>query len=226
MCFLLLAWLAPSSLVAQAVLNGRVVADSSERPLALAEIIVEELGLVARTVENGRFRLGPIPLGRYTLRVRRIGFQSAVAGLRVEGADSVEVEFSMVAIVPELEPLLVEAKARPSRWTEIAERHRSGHSTVVSFTELRQLEYLRLPELLRRYRIPVPDRPAPIIKSAALPNGCPRIFLDGALISDLTQIPLAWLGAVEIYRRPLWAPIQYQMGASRCPIILLWTRDT
>jgi hypothetical protein len=59
-----------------AVFTGVVLADSSERPVAGAEVVLPELSRSAITNATGVFRLTGIPEGRHQVTVRRIGFRS------------------------------------------------------------------------------------------------------------------------------------------------------
>ena len=69
---------APSVVAARAVRVGGLVTDTSSGTM-LGGTRVEVLGtrVSARSDEKGHFRLGPVPPGRYTVRVTRIGYEPA-----------------------------------------------------------------------------------------------------------------------------------------------------
>ncbi len=58
------------------VVTGHVVDAETARPLAGADVIVEESGLTARSDRAGAFRLSPLQPGEYMLRVVAPGYQS------------------------------------------------------------------------------------------------------------------------------------------------------
>ncbi len=220
---------------AQAVVKGRVVADSTHLPLVGADVQIPELGRSTFTTTDGTFRLDSIPLGLYTLRVRRIGFLPGVATLRVESADSLVVVLPLPALIPTLEPLLAQAKAVRSRETEIADRHRIGGGRLIPYETIRQREYLRLPELLETtgvrfltlgaQRIPVSPRVKRLSTTGA--TACPMsVLLNGIEVpQDLSQIPVAALGTIEVFKSPGETPVEYSGINRSCGVILLWTRD-
>src|SRR5215831_2084307 len=57
--------IAPGRLVAQAELQGRVLAETARRPIANATVAVLTLGLRTMTDSLGRFRLSTIPRGEH-----------------------------------------------------------------------------------------------------------------------------------------------------------------
>lgn len=231
-----LAAVAPAA-SAQAVVKGRVVADSTRRPLALTDVILEELKQLVTTGDSGGFRFENIPEGVYTLRVRRIGFRTAFATLRIEAPDSVYVVLPLTAWIPQLEPILVQSRMGTSRDLQIAERHREGFGTLIPHERLREQEYLRLEDLLRKYGVriaypPGSPRPIPVSPRARRlrPGGstlCPMTtLLDGVEIyDDLRFVTIQGLGAIEIFKSAASAPVQYSGLNRDCGVILLWTRD-
>ena len=227
-----------SGLAAQAVIKGRVRAAQTQVPLAHAEVLIENLGLSTYTNDSGYFRLSGIPLGKHEFRARRIGFISAIAPLRVEAPDSLILELSLEAWVPELEPLFVSAPApRSARIEEFEQRRKTGLGRYLTPADLRDNEHRTLADLIREKGVEVRNQG---FQAFAMGVGTPnlqnpgsrcvmKVFLDGldlsALGNDLNQYPVSSLGAVEIYRRPVEAPIQYTPTGTMCGLILVWSRD-
>ena len=232
--------------VAQAIVRGWVVSDSLRLPLSDAEVLIDELGVRATTSATGFFRLTDLPLGTFSLRVRRIGFRPGVATLRIESADSATVRIALPSWIPELEPILVTAAVRPSRDLEIAERHRIGGGRLIGFDQLRSREHVSVADLLRDagvrilggagHAVPVSPRVKRLVGSGE--STCyMSVYLDGVQVgqrslangtpagTDLTPFTIQALGAVEIYTSSLAAPIQYSGVGNACGVILLWTRD-
>ena len=165
----------------------------------------------------------------HSLRVRRIGFKSAVTTLRVEAADSLDVEISMEAWVPELEPLYSVARPRQSaRLEEFEQRRAHGVGQYIGADELRANEDRSLSALLHKRGIQVRTRG--FAEELVGASGCVlKIVLDGVEIHsrgyDPTQHRVAELGAVEIYTHAGEVPVQFAVTSTTCGVILLWTRD-
>ncbi len=227
-------------LAAQAVVKGRVRAVQTLSPLAGAEVLLENLSRLVTTDDSGLFRLADIPLGVHQFRVRRIGFEGAFASLRVEAADSVVLDLTLQAWVPELEPLFVTARGhRSAQIEEFEERRRIGMGRYLQPDDLRDNEHRTLADLVRERGIEVlyePKGNQAIAIGIASPTllspttRCQmRVLLNGVELpnqgTNLNLYPVSMLGAVEIYRRPAEAPIQYLPTGSTCGLILLWSRD-
>src|ERR687885_2461893 len=81
----LLSLLLPAVAVAQTgTLEGRVT-DSTGVPIPQASVILEPAGPRAYSNDRGDFVLARVPAGRYTMRVRRIGYDAAPIAVTVGG---------------------------------------------------------------------------------------------------------------------------------------------
>lgn len=109
-------------LAAQAVLKGRIRSAQSETPLALVEVLIDSLKIRTWTNDSGSFRIADIPIGSHQLRVRRVGFEGAVATLKVESSDSLDIDLGLNPWVPELEEIYVRAPRRSRMMQELAEK--------------------------------------------------------------------------------------------------------
>ncbi len=217
----------PHAGLAQAVLKGRIVASQSRHPLAGADVIIEDLKRVSTTTDSGEFRLADIPLGVHALRVRRIGFKSAITSLRIEAADSLVVEIEMEAWVPELETIYVTAPRQHSgRLQEFERRREHGLGTFIADSVLRESDDKRLADLLRERGLRVEARG--FREYVLATSGCRmQIVVDGIRIRDfdLARYPVSDLGGIEIYRRAAEAPIEFTATGFTCGLVLIWTRD-
>jgi len=84
-----------------AVLRGFVLADSTEVPLAGAEVAIASLGVTGRAAADGAFRLGGIAPGTYMLTVRALGYEPLTNRVRFAPGDSLERDYLLVrAAVP------------------------------------------------------------------------------------------------------------------------------
>lgn len=57
--------------------RGEVLDATSSQPIATARIVLQPLGAVAWSDESGRFTIGPVPDGTYTLQAGATGFEAA-----------------------------------------------------------------------------------------------------------------------------------------------------
>lgn len=223
---------------AQAVIKGHVRAVQTQSPLAMAEILIENLNIRAWTNDSGYFRIADIPIGSHALRIRRIGFEGAIATLRVESADSIILALDLQAWVPELETIFVKAPRRSRIVRDIEERKRTGFGRFLMPEDLREHEHLTLPDLLRRLGVEVLHSPQGNDYVAVGRSSGPaaagrsmkcdlRILINGMPVhtNNLGMFPLSQLEAVEVYRSATEAPIQYVGTGASCGIILLWSRS-
>ena len=93
------------------VLKGRVLVDGTRRPLGGAEVVLMDLGSLARTDAAGLFLLA-VPPPPYRIQVRRIGYLSRAYRIKNE-ADTLEVEFVLQPAAVQLESLSVIGKSEP-----------------------------------------------------------------------------------------------------------------
>lgn len=173
---MLLAFLALAGhdLAAQAVLKGRIRAARSETPLPLVEVLIQNLKKRGWTNDSGDFRISGIPIGSHQLEVRRVGFQGAVATLTVESADSLIIDLSLNALVPELEPIYVRAPRQSRIVANMEEQKRLGFGRFLFPEDLRENEHRQLIDLVRQLGIDVLVEPKGN-KAYAIGNRTPTI---------------------------------------------------
>ena len=69
------------------VVRGRVLRNADGEPLAGARVLLLPVGASAWSRSDGRFAVGPVPEGDYTLRVEAVGFETAIrTGFAVSSA--------------------------------------------------------------------------------------------------------------------------------------------
>ncbi|MCH7547976.1 MAG: von Willebrand factor type A domain-containing protein [Candidatus Krumholzibacteriota bacterium] len=91
--------------------KGRVIADSSQAPLAYANVILVGTNLGALSDADGKFTINNVPPGTYTVKVMMMGFKSIEMGsvVVVSGA-AVEVNFALhKTIVAKTQDIVVTA---------------------------------------------------------------------------------------------------------------------
>ncbi|MGV3711118.1 MAG: carboxypeptidase-like regulatory domain-containing protein [Gemmatimonas sp.] len=110
-------------------LVGTVFVDTTDVPLANAEVVFAKLKLSARTDREGNFQITGIPAGRHDLVVRSVGYQPFVAKMSFGPAQKVEADFMLQPAVTKLDRVDVKASADPRYATRLADfesRRRSG----------------------------------------------------------------------------------------------------
>lgn len=75
--------------------SGLVTVDSTETPIANADLRLVELDRGARTATNGSFRIGDLPAGRYHLIVRAVGYQIFRATIDITGGRNLDGEIGL-----------------------------------------------------------------------------------------------------------------------------------
>ena len=96
--------LAASPAVAQqatGTVTGTVTDSASSRPVSDAQVVITGTQLGARTDADGHYRIGAAPAGAQSVRVIRIGYQSAARPVAVPAGGSVTIDFRL-AIAPTL----------------------------------------------------------------------------------------------------------------------------
>ncbi len=73
-----------------AVFAGTVLSDSTERPIANAEISIAALGLTVRSDSAGNFVLARIPAGLHAITVRAVGFSQLTTRMAFTDAQRIE----------------------------------------------------------------------------------------------------------------------------------------
>jgi hypothetical protein len=148
----------------------------------------------------------------------------------------VTVTLSLKSWIPQLEPILVTAPARSLREQEMFERHRRGFGTLILHERLREREHVRLDDVLKEAGVKVvyggfnrQYAVSPRIKRVS-PSGARdcvmQVYLNGVQVeNDLGQYPIFGLGAVEVFKSGVSAPIQYSGLDRGCGVVLLWTRE-
>ena len=88
-------------------ITGRVVDSASRQPLADVTVSVEGTQFGARTGDDGTYTIGGVPAGSYTVRARRIGYESPVRPVSVAAGSTVTVDFVLARRAPVLDQVVV-----------------------------------------------------------------------------------------------------------------------
>ena len=104
--------LAPASVFAQGgTLVGRVTDAASSNALVGASVLIEGSALGATTGPDGRYRLGNVPAGSYSLVARRVGFAVQRQAVTVAAGGEVTANFTLNASAIALDQIVVTGTA-------------------------------------------------------------------------------------------------------------------
>lgn len=120
------AVVAPTGARAQtASLAGSVLTDSTELPVAGAEVAIPALKLSVRSDAAGKYRLTGIRAGQYTVTVRLVGYNSFSADMKFFAGEMRGADFLLVPGTTQLAAVDVKATKSP-RLAEFEERRGKG----------------------------------------------------------------------------------------------------
>lgn len=232
------------------VITGTVRADSSQRPIANVDVIIEGKNRQTTTDDQGRFVL-PSPSGNQVVLFRLIGYQPIRMRAVVGKRDTVQLDATLVKITAQELPD-VEVKERPapvpgSVLAAFEERRRVGFGKFLDSTEMRKAENRRMPDVLRGLGVRMisfqsgggPPEQRAVSSGISLNEGEPcwvAVFLDGIAIykagsrsmrpPDFSRdFSAPTIMAIEYYRSSATVPIEFGTGRDTdCGVLVLWTR--
>jgi hypothetical protein len=139
------------SLTAQAVMMGTAIEDSTRRPLAGVEVILEGTKKQTTTDGSGRFLLNDLPTGNKVVLFRSVGYRPQRVRVMLNKTDTTRVEAVLISDRVRLEPIVV--TGTPDRPRGIGreafeERRKLGFGKFMDSTELRHRGYARMSDVL------------------------------------------------------------------------------
>lgn len=132
---------------AVAALRGVVLADSSNRPLADAEVAVPALGLTTRSNARGEFQIAEIPAGTHELVVRRLGFGIVTSPITLAANDDEERRIVMRPMTV-LDSVEVLATRIDPRLREFEENRKLGLGHFITREELEKQRNQRFGDIM------------------------------------------------------------------------------
>lgn len=236
-----------------AVLAGTVVSDSTNQPIARAEVLLPDLGMNTLTSQQGTFRLHDIPAGPHRVLVRRVGY--GALDTKVEFAANQEVDRRIVlSRVTELESVTVlGASNLPLSFDENREM---GLGRFMTRAELAAMEGRPLAQVFERFpragvesasgrawvmqtRVPASLGgadiyvPNPAERRAGVPTGCyAKVYVDNVLMNpgnpsepfNINSIGVDQVEGVEFYASAAQTPLKYATLDSNCGVVVIWRR--
>ena len=210
--------LLPSIATAQAI-HGVVYLAKSDTVIEGATVeLVGPDGIAQPIVVTGRdgaFTIEAPEVGRYTLRIRRIGYRPQYVAITLGGEQAIELRVNLARQVTLLEGVTIfgETAETPEQREFLSRRGlKWGYSFNRAVSEQLHLgnaaEVVVIQVPLMRYRL-----------------GCSVVLLDGRpLRIELDEFPLDWVYGIEVYKSYFDIPTQYRDVADRrCGAVLLWS---
>jgi hypothetical protein len=236
---------APTALTATAVMTGRLFADSSEKPVADAEVSLPGLELKTRTNAEGRFVLRGLPVGTHRLEVRRVGFEPYLTTMTLLQAKDFEIDISLQKAGNILATFVVAGSAEEGRLKTFNDNRRFGFGTFVTREKLAKYADLPLATALvgkapmligstpprlggSGMRVATSNRNRHCLLQVVVNDMTVYSGYEGERPFDLASIQTQDVLAVEHYTNAQ-APQRYRitsggaMGAA-CGTLVLWTR--
>lgn len=227
-----------------AVFAGVVVADSSERPIAGAEIAIVELKLAVRSDSAGAFTLTGIPAGRHVVTVRAVGYAEFTTSMLFEAAQRVEADLVLTPTTQTLAKVNVTATKSASgnspRIAEFDERRKMGFGRFLTQDVFEAAEGRKLSEVLIK-RVPgirTVSKAGTRMLVATRGVNSPQqvlcyvqVIIDdivqnsstGSAGFDIDSVDPDRIAAVEFYTVSN-RPAQFNRGGAPCGTLVIWTR--
>jgi hypothetical protein len=229
------------------VLAGVVRDDSTGRPVAGVEVVLEGTDKTAVTNDIGRYAMNDAPTGAGTLLFRSIGYRPVRLGVRLVEADTVWADARLVKEGVVLDPIEVTGRTPLPAGLRggFEERRASGFGKFIDSTELRRNEHVRLGDLMRRHgiqivrirdtRVAPQFRLIPVVANRAKGNCLMKVILNGMSVYDpdrdagwptsIDEFTVGSLEAVEVYQNIAQVPIEFSGNLVTCGVVVLWSRQ-
>lgn len=217
-----------------------LVSDTLGRPVANAQVTVNGVGAPARTDSTGTALVGDIPLGTRMITVWRLGFGEERAVLQFPQAATYRLPVVLTPRALALDSLLVEGEryVRTLERNGFYKRRRQGLGSFVSGERMEAIAAAS-PDLRRAFQLMpgfqvIPGRFGSSFvlntgrgDTSMQQSGCmPAVVIDGrrADMEELASLPPQHVEAIEAYRGPAGAPVEYSFGESLCGLVLVWLK--
>ncbi len=96
---------APSLLAQTGSLEGKVIDQPTQEPIAGANVFIEALNRGASTDAEGRYKINNVSAGEYTLRVSYVGYELKEAKITVQAGQTATLNFELEVSLYELQDL-------------------------------------------------------------------------------------------------------------------------
>jgi hypothetical protein len=247
--------LLPAMAAAQdASLKGKVLTDSTERPISGVVVSIDQLKLETLTDSAGDFILRGIKPGAYVVTAKKIGFGALATRVRFTAREVVEADFLMTPGARPLPEARVEAKPKPpANLVEFEERRAQGAGgRFLTQSDFEKRAWSLTSDVLRQVPslevIRDQSRPSQAYVAAgrlqfnssssvndASPAACfAAVVLDGIFVYqgnvgerpfDINSLPPNTIAGFEYYVSSASIPAKYNGNfRGSCGLVIIWTK--
>lgn len=214
-------------------ISGQVVNQQSRFPVSGASVNLIGTRLRTATDSAGRFSQSSLGPGTYILEVRAIGYGVTSWVLRLADGETVDYVFELEPLGVDLEPVMVEGQPGyfQRRMQEFEERRRSGRGIFITEEQIEASHAATMADLLRGVpgvRLNCRSGVCNAQMTRTAHGVCNADWvIDGApaSMSSTPHLPVVGIVAVEIYRSPNEAPVEFLKADSQCGVIAIWTKS-
>ena len=185
----LIAALLPATVSAQsATVTGRVVDQSTQRPLAEAQVNIAGTNRGTTTNAQGVFTITNVPTGSVEVRASRYGYQQGTQRITAAAGQTATVTFALSQAVVELGGLIVTATGQEQRVREVG--------NAVTKIELQEVELAPVQNFSQLLQGRAPG--VTIIQNSGTVGAASRIRIRGASSVSLSGTPLMIVDGVRV----------------------------
>lgn len=218
-----------------------VVTDSTGQPLAGAEVqLAGVAGDVARSDQQGHFRLASLPAGSWDALVQRIAFLPSRKTVVLRPDRTTTASFALRIATNVLDTVHVRGR-RPDAFALQEKARRFPGATFLSAAAIDSLHAYQVTDILggiKGVQLVYPDSGGPPLVQMTRTRFtdlmhagiCPiEYYVDGVPF-DMKNSPDAYfhpgdIAAIEVYDGASNIPPEYKAGSSACGVVVIWTKQ-
>ena len=225
-----------------ATLRGIIIDDSSDAPVADAEVLVG--GVRVRTDTRGEFDLSSSTGGRALMIVRRLGYRPGFVAVELRLGDTTRIGYALSRNAQQLAEVEVRAEGgirTSARVAGFEARRARGIGRFITQEEIERRRTVDVSDMLRgMLSVEVRDLPYGLGRSVisrrgsklsptGIPVECPmQVWVDGTMHvgSNPDFVSPKEIVGIEVYAGAATMPEEFKRTHSDawCGIILIWTR--
>lgn len=222
--------------------TGRVLVDSTERPIPGATVAIPNLRLATTTDSLGRFWLRGVQPGEQVIVVRRIGYAPFSSVITIPSGEPLDADFLLTPIVRKLENVKVVGERVSPKLVEFEERRKLGIGHFLTAEDLEKQNTSRVTTSLAKLPGLVLVRAggggvyvgsSRGVQSVLRGNGSKPcgadVYLDGIFVGSGAEVDLDKLiqktdiSAIEWYASTAQMPMKYGGTKRGCAVVVIWT---
>lgn len=215
-----------------------VVTDTTGHPLGGAEVELAGDRIIARSDEQGHFRLAALPGGSWDVQVQRIGFLPSRVAVDLHPGRTISASFALRVATSLLDTIHVRAR-RPDAFALQEKARQYPGAAFFSSAAIDSLHASQVTDILRTVKgvqLVYPDSGGPPLvqmtrsrfSDLAHAGICPiEYYVDGVPF-DMKNNPDGYfhpsdIASIEVYDGASNIPPEYKSGSAACGAVVIWT---